>query len=112
MINVAELATVYIVFVAHGAWINIGALIISYAVANFAGLVSLFHGVGVYEFLMTSIMASAGVPAALALSATVIYRVLNMVLFLPVGYYFYRKFLTAKTQDVDEEAIKRRPRYE
>ena len=29
MINVAELATIYVVFIAHGAWINIGALIIS-----------------------------------------------------------------------------------
>lgn len=101
MINVAELATIYVVFVAHGAWINIGALVISYAVANFAGLISLFHGVGVYEFLMTSIMASAGVPAALALSATVIYRVLNMVLFLPVGYLFYRTFVKQKTGDPD-----------
>jgi len=51
--------------------------------------------------LMTSIMASAGVPAALALSATVIYRVLNMVLFLPVGYFFYRTFVKQKTGDAD-----------
>lgn len=97
MINVSEIVLIYTVFVAHGEWINVGALIIAYAVANFAGLVSLFGGVGVYEFLMTSVMASAGVPAALALSATVMYRVINMVVFLPIGYWLYRKFLKEPT---------------
>jgi uncharacterized membrane protein YbhN (UPF0104 family) len=58
---------------------------------------SLFGGLGVYEFLMTSVMASAGVPAALALSATILYRVLNMIIFVPIGYSLYRRnFLKAK----------------
>jgi uncharacterized protein (TIRG00374 family) len=91
MNNITELVVIYMAFVAYGHWINPGALIIAYAIANFAGVMSLFGGVGVYEFLMTSIMASAGVPAALALSATVLYRVLNMVIFIPIGYLLYRR---------------------
>ncbi|HSX28104.1 MAG TPA: lysylphosphatidylglycerol synthase transmembrane domain-containing protein [Candidatus Saccharimonadales bacterium] len=95
--NFTELAVIYLAFVAYGHWINPGALVIGYAIANFAGVMSLFGGVGVYEFLMTSVMASAGVPAALALSATILYRVLNMVIFVPIGYALYRRnFLKAK----------------
>ncbi|HEV2413021.1 MAG TPA: lysylphosphatidylglycerol synthase transmembrane domain-containing protein [Candidatus Saccharimonadales bacterium] len=96
MNNVTELAVIYMAFVAEGHWINPGAIIIAYAVANFAGLISTFSGIGLYEFLMTGIMASAGVPAALALSATLVYRVVNIVVFVPVGYYFYRQFLREK----------------
>jgi len=107
MINVSELVLIYMVFVAHGEWINVGALIIAYAVANFAGLVSLFGGLGVYEFLMTSVMASAGVPAALALSATVMYRVINMVVFLPIGYWLYRKFLQRSVAVAKEDSLGR-----
>ena len=42
---------------------------------------------------MTAVMASAGVNRALALSATVVYRVFNMGLFLPIGYFFYQRAL-------------------
>lgn len=92
LINVTELATIYMVYVAFGSLINPGALVIAYAVANFAGLIAILPGgVGVYEGLMTAVMASAGVNKVLALSATVVYRVLTMAIFLPVGYYFYHK---------------------
>jgi uncharacterized protein (TIRG00374 family) len=93
MINVTELVVIYTAIVANGRWVNPGAVILAYAVANFAGAISAFGGLGVYEFLMTTIMASAGVPAAIALSATVMYRIFNMVVFVPIGYFFYRGFL-------------------
>src|SRR5690606_29727068 len=58
LINVAELATIYIVYIAFGSFINPGALIIAYAVANFAGLIAVLPGgVGVYEGLMTATLA-------------------------------------------------------
>ncbi len=91
-INITEVLTIYLVYVAFGQLINPGALIIAYAVANFAGLIAVLPGgVGIYEGLMTATLASAGVPKALALSATVIYRVLSMVVSLPVGYFFYHR---------------------
>lgn len=94
LINVAEILTIYVVYVAFGSLINPGALVIAYAVANFAGLVAVLPGgVGIYEGLMTAVLAGAGVPKALALSATVLYRILTMVLFLPVGYVFYSRAL-------------------
>jgi uncharacterized protein (TIRG00374 family) len=94
LINLTEVITIYLVYVAFGELINPGAVIIAYAVANFAGLIAVLPGgVGVYEGLMTATLASAGVPKGLALSATVIYRVLQMMVFLPIGFYFYNKAL-------------------
>lgn len=92
--NAAELLTIYVVYMAFGSLINPGALIIAYAVANFAGLIAILPGgVGVYEGLMTATLASAGVPKGLALSATVVYRILTMALFLPIGYLYYSRAL-------------------
>lgn len=92
--SVTELAALYIVYVAFGEFVNIGAVILAYAVANFAGLVSVLPGgVGIYEALMTAVLAAGGVPAALSLPVTVMYRVLNTVIQIPPGYYFYHKAL-------------------
>jgi uncharacterized protein (TIRG00374 family) len=94
VVNVTDIATIYAVYIAFGSFINPGALILSYGVANFAGLVAVLPGgVGVYEGLMTATLSSAGVDKALALSATVVYRVLNMLFFLPPGYFLYRRVL-------------------
>lgn len=91
MMNLTELLTILIVYFAFGSTVNFGALIIAYAVANIAGLVSVLPGgVGVYEGLMTAVMASAGIPRALALSTTVVYRALNMAIFLPIGFVLYQ----------------------
>ncbi len=90
--NIAEILTIYVVYVAFGEWVNPGAVIIAYAVANFAGLVSVLPGgVGIYEALMTAVLVSAGVPAGLSLPVTIMYRVLSMALQTPPGYYFYHR---------------------
>ena len=101
LINITEVLTIYLVYIAFGEWINPGALIIAYAVANFAGLIAILPGgVGVYEGLMTAVLASAGVNKVLALSATVVYRILTMAFFLPIGYFFYHKAISQGGGDV------------
>lgn len=96
MANIFEVGAVYIVYVAFGHWVNAGSVILAYSIANFAGLISVLPGgVGVYEALMTAVLAVAGVPAALSLPVTVMYRVLNMGIQLPPGYYYYHKRLRA-----------------
>jgi hypothetical protein len=93
--NVTELATLYVAYIAYGHFVNPGAVIIAYALANFAGMIAVLPGgIGVYEGLMTAVLVSAGVPAGLAISATIMYRVINMVLSLPVGYFYYHRALT------------------
>ncbi|MCA9348447.1 flippase-like domain-containing protein, partial [Candidatus Saccharibacteria bacterium] len=95
LVNITEIMSIYLVYIAFGEWINPGALILAYAVANFAGLVAILPGgVGIYEGMMTAVMTGAGVGKALALSATIVFRVLSMLLGLPIGYYLYSRALS------------------
>jgi uncharacterized protein (TIRG00374 family) len=92
--NIAEIGLVYIAFVAHGSWINPGALIIAFAIATVAGLIAILPGgLGVYEPLMATVLLSAGVSGSLALSATLVSRVVTLVLALGSGYVLYQKTL-------------------
>lgn len=96
MASFSEVATIYVVYIAFGAWVNPGAVILAYAVANFAGFVSVLPGgIGIYEALMTATLAASGVSAAVSIPVTVMYRILNMAIQLPPGYYFYHKKLRA-----------------
>lgn len=92
--NISEVGAVYIVYIAFGHWVNPGAVILAYGIANFAGLVSVLPGgVGIYEALMTAVLAATGVRAALSLPVTVMYRVVNMLIQLPPGYFYYHRTL-------------------
>ena len=106
--NVTEVAAVYVVYIAFGHFINVGAVILAYAVANFAGLVSVLPGgVGVYEALMTAVLVSAGVPAGISLPVTVMYRVVNTLIQIPPGYVLYHRYLREggkRIQDVRADA--------
>lgn len=99
MANVTEVAAVYVVFIAFGEWVNLGAVILAYAIANFAGLISVLPGgIGIYEALMVTTLASCGVPAAVSLPVIVMYRVVNTLIQLPPGYYLYHKNLQQGAQ--------------
>ncbi len=90
--NFTEVATIYAVYLAFGQAVNIGAVILAYGVANFAGMISVLPGgVGVYEALTTAVMATAGVSAAVSIPVIIMYRVLTIIIQLPPGYYFYHK---------------------
>lgn len=90
--DITEVLAVYVVYIAFGEWVNIGAVILAYGIANFAGLVSVLPGgVGIYEALMTTVLAATGIPPRLSLPVTVMYRVLNSVIQLPPGYYLYHR---------------------
>lgn len=95
--SVTEIATIYTVYAAFNEYVNIGAVIIAYAIANFAGLISVLPGgIGVYEGLMTAVLAAVGVPPSVSIPVTVMYRVLSSAVQLPPGYYYYHKALNKK----------------
>jgi len=95
--NLTEVLAIYVVYLAFGEVVNLGAVILAYAVANFAGMVSVLPGgVGVYEALMTGVLVAAGVPAGLSLSVTVMYRVLSTLIQVPPGWILYHAALTDK----------------
>ncbi|MCY3804629.1 MAG: lysylphosphatidylglycerol synthase transmembrane domain-containing protein [Candidatus Saccharibacteria bacterium] len=106
-VNLFDLLTLYVIFLAFGVAINPGAIILAYAIANFAGLVVILPGgAGVYEALMVSILAIAGVEdRALTLSATLIYRIGKLVLLAPFGLWFYHQALR---HGINKSALKRK----
>ena len=92
--NITEIAALYVVYIAFGDYVNIGAVILAYAVANFAGLISVLPaGIGIYEGLMTAVLVATGIPAGLSISVTIMFRVVTMFIQLPPGYFFYQKAL-------------------
>ncbi len=92
--NLTEMMCIYAVYLAFGHWVNPGAVILAYAIANFAGLVSVLPGgIGIYEALMTAVLAAGGIPASLSLPVTIMYRVVNMSVQLPPGWYLYHRAL-------------------
>jgi len=102
--NFWEIMAVYVVYIAFGHLVNFGAVILAYAVANFAGLVSVLPGgVGIYEGLMTLVLTATGVPSRLSLPVTVMYRVLNTIVQLPPGYYFYHRTLHGAKKSVQPD---------
>lgn len=88
----AELLLLYIAFLAHGVWVNPGAVIVAYVVANLIGFIAILPGgIGLYEPLMTAVLISGGVEPGLALSATLVYRVISLLLSLVTGYALYQR---------------------
>lgn len=95
--NATEVGAVYVIYIAFGHWVNPGAVILAYAMANFAGLISVLPGgVGIYEAIMTAVLAAAGVSPGISIPVTIMYRVVNMTIQLTPGYYFYHKALQDK----------------
>ncbi len=95
--NIAEVLTIYVVFVGMGMWINPGIVITAYTlaiIASFAGFLT--GGVGVYELGMIGTLTALGVPFATGFTVVLVYRALSMILFLPPGFYFYRRRLLGR----------------
>jgi hypothetical protein len=98
--NFTEVAVLYVVYIAFGHWVNPGAIILAYAVANLGGFLSVLPGgVGVYESLMTIVLATAGISASLSLPITVTYRILNTIIQIVPGYTLYQRALISREKD-------------
>lgn len=96
LVNLTEVMTIYVVFIAFGEWVNPGAVIIAYAIANFAGFVSVLPGgVGIYEGLMTAVLISGGVAAGVSIPVVIMYRMISIGMQLPPGYFFYHRAIHA-----------------
>jgi uncharacterized protein (TIRG00374 family) len=92
--NIAEVMTLYAVFVGFGVWPNLGVVITGYTLAIMASVLGIFTGgIGLYEFGMIGTLAALGIPFALSFAVVIVYRGLSMLLFLPPGAYFYRETL-------------------
>lgn len=92
--NISEILTIYIVFLSFGYFVNPGIVIAGYTIANIVSVLGVFTGgVGVFEATMIASFAALRVPVAMATAVVIVYRVLNLIIFLPIGYYYYHKSL-------------------
>lgn len=92
--SVMELLTIYVVFLSFGQVINPGIVIAGYALANAVSILGIFTGgVGIFEATMIATFTALGVPLTLATAVVIVYRVLNLAVFLPIGFFFYNKSL-------------------
>jgi uncharacterized protein (TIRG00374 family) len=91
---IIEIATFYLVFVAFGKAVNPGIVIMAYLFANIASIFGgLFFSTGIFELGMAGTLVALGLPFVLALSVTTVYRILNLLIGLPPGLYYYKKYL-------------------
>lgn len=89
---IAELGLLYAVFVAHGVWVNPGVVVVALVVASTAGLIAVLPGgLGIFEPLMSAIFIAMGVPPGLAVSVTLVFRIITLLLTLVTGYPLYQK---------------------
>jgi len=89
-----EILTFYMAFLAFGKVEAIGIVIMAYLFANIASIFGgVFFSTGIFELGMAGTLVALGTPFVLAVSVTTVYRVLNLLIGLPPGYYFYRKYL-------------------
>lgn len=90
--SVFEVLILYVVFMAIGYTINPGVVIITFAIASGSGVINVVPGdMGLYEVVMVTALTTAGVPLAVGVSATLLYRVTTKLFLLPIGFYFYTR---------------------
>jgi putative heme transporter len=91
---IIEISTFYLAFLAFGKWVGPGIVILAYLFANIASIFGgVFFSTGVFELGMAGTLVALGLPFTLAFSVTVVYRVVNLIIGLPPGYFYYRKYL-------------------
>lgn len=97
-----EVLVVYFSYLAVGAEINPGILMVAFTLANVAGVISVIPGdVGVHETVMLVMLALIGVDSGVALSGALLYRVLIKFLYTGIGFIFYNRILKpAKQQTI------------
>ena len=87
-----DILSLYMVFIAFGAYPNPGVVIAAYLIALGLSTLSVFtSGIGVFEIGMVSILVGLGLSFDLSFSASITFRIIAFWLFLPVGLYFYKK---------------------
>ncbi len=98
-----QLTIVYLSYVAVGETLNPGIVIVAFTFANIIGAISIIPGdVGVHEAAMIFVLSSAGVDTAVAISGTLLYRVFNKLIVLPIGFFVYTQYLKPSKQSTDE----------
>jgi len=89
--NILDVCLISVAFLALGFWVNPATLFIAFGLASFAAIFAATPGgTGVYEAIMIAFLASAGVPAEVAIAGTLLARVTLFAGTIIFGYLFYQ----------------------
>lgn len=89
--NLADVALIFIAFLALGTVVNPATLFVAFGVSSIASIFSVTPGgAGIYEAIMIAFLASAGVPADVAIAGTLLARVTLLLGTIVFGYLFYQ----------------------
>jgi uncharacterized protein (TIRG00374 family) len=89
--NIADVALLWIAFWALGFPLNPAVFFVAFGVASIASAISVTPGgAGVYEAVMIAFLASASVPAGVAIAGTLLARVTLVLGTIIFGYVFYQ----------------------
>ena len=89
-----DIAVYMITFWALGLVVSPAPILIAYGLASMAAVVVVTPGgAGVYEAIMVSFMATAGIQADAAIAATLLARVAMLLGTIGLGYVFYQQAL-------------------
>jgi len=105
VVNITDVAMFFVAFWALGILVNPATLLIAYGIAAISGLVMITPGgAGVYEVLMFSFLASAGLPSGASIAAILLARVILVLGTLISGYIFYQLALLKYGKKPPEDA--------
>jgi uncharacterized protein (TIRG00374 family) len=90
--SMLDVSLIMVTFLSLGFFVNPAALIVAYGIASFVSVVFavLPGGAGVYETAMIAFLASAGVPADVAIAGTLLARAILLLATIIFGYVFYQ----------------------
>lgn len=89
--NIADVALIFIAFWSLGLPVNPAMLLIAYGIASIVSVLSITPGgAGIYEAIMITFLASAGVEPHMAIAGTLLARVFLMLGTIAFGYIFYQ----------------------
>lgn len=91
VMSVCDVALLAVAFMSLGYWVNPATLFVAFGVSGAASIFSVTPGgAGVYEAIMITFLASAGVPADVAIAGTLLARVSLLLGTIIFGYFFYQ----------------------
>lgn len=103
--------TLWLCFRAFDITLSIGELVSGFVLGTVAGVASLFPGgLGIQEASMTGIFTLFGIPFEKAVLATILYRVIFMIIPYLLSLGFYR--LVLRSQEEKESPITQEAEYE
>lgn len=91
IMSIADVALLAVAFLSLGFWVSPATLFVAFGVSSVASIFSVTPGgAGIYEAIMIAFLASAGVPAEVAIAGTLLARVTLLLGTIIFGYFFYQ----------------------